>query len=72
MERVFVFKQKRSYPMKAEEYKQFLDTILKKQAESPDGLQKHMQEVARLAVMYAEEVGYDKEDKSKNASMYTA
>ena len=61
MERVFVFKQKRSYPMKAEEYKQFLDTILKKQAESPDGLQKHMQEVARLAVMYAEEVGYDKE-----------
>lgn len=47
--------------MKAEEYKQFLDIILRKQAESPDGLQKHMQEVARLAVMYAEEVGYDKE-----------
>lgn len=45
--------------MRDSEYHHFLNIILNKQAESPDGLQKHMQEVARLAVTYAEEVGYD-------------
>ena len=48
-----------TFKMQETEYKHFLEVISKKQAESPDGLQKHMQEVAKMAVSYAEEVGYD-------------
>lgn len=47
--------------MKDTEYQYYLKTILTKQSESPEGLQKHMEEVAKLAVMYAKEVGYDTE-----------
>ena len=45
--------------MKQEEYQRFLDVILEKQSQSPQGLQLHMQEVANLCVEYAKEVGYD-------------
>ncbi len=47
--------------MKTEEYKKYLDLILEKQAQLPDGLQKHIQAVAKMAVAYAKEVGYDEE-----------